>query len=145
MHDERPGDGNGDSSAWSDLGSVEELSLRPLQMVQAGRTPLALVYRDGEWSALSGVCNHVAGPLGEGTLDGDYVVCPWHYWKFHRESGAGEPGYEEDRVPSHRLREHDGHLFVELQPATRRGRLPHAAHPLARPPQRLPGPPRVSR
>jgi multimeric flavodoxin WrbA/nitrite reductase/ring-hydroxylating ferredoxin subunit len=132
-----------EGGGWFDLGPVEALRDPPLREVRIGRLRIALSWRDGRFGAISGVCNHVAGPLGEGTLDGDYVVCPWHYWKFHRESGAGEPGYEEDRVPSHRLRERDGHLFVEQQPATRRGRLPHAPHPLGRPPQRLPGPPRV--
>ncbi|HEV8632425.1 MAG TPA: (2Fe-2S)-binding protein, partial [Thermoanaerobaculia bacterium] len=60
-----------------------------------------------------------------------------------RLTGAGEPGYEQDRVPSHRVEVRDGRLFVELLPATKRGRLPHAPHPLAREPVRAPGPPRV--
>ncbi|MBX3300811.1 MAG: hypothetical protein KF693_01210 [Nitrospira sp.] len=36
--------------------------------------------------------------MGKGTLEDDYVVCPWHYWKFHRRTGSGEPGYEQDPV-----------------------------------------------
>jgi nitrite reductase/ring-hydroxylating ferredoxin subunit len=64
-----------------------------------GRTKIALTYRDGVFGAISGVCNHVGGPLGKGALDGDYVVCPWHYWKFHWLTGFGEPGFEADRVP----------------------------------------------
>jgi nitrite reductase/ring-hydroxylating ferredoxin subunit len=47
--------------------------------VVLGRTTIALTYKGGLFSAISGVCNHVGGPLGEGTLDGDYVVCPWYY------------------------------------------------------------------
>ena len=53
------------------------------------------------FGAVSNICNHVGGPLGEGRLDGDYIVCPWHNWKFHRGTGVGEPGFEEDRVPSY--------------------------------------------
>jgi len=63
---------------WTDVGSVEELSKKPLQEVTSGKTTIALTYKDGSFTAISGVCNHVGGPLGEGTLDGDYVVCPWH-------------------------------------------------------------------
>jgi multimeric flavodoxin WrbA len=81
---------------------------------------------------------------GEGTLEGDYVVCPWHYWKFERLTGAGEPGYEADRVPSYRVEVRGGRLFVDLTPVTRRGRLPHARHALAREPVRAPGPMRVA-
>ena len=45
---------------------------------------------------MSNACNHVGGPLGDGRLDGDYITCPWHNWKFHRCTGKGEPGFEED-------------------------------------------------
>jgi len=137
MVDAQPPDG------WCDLGPVSALVDPPLRELRVGRLRIALSYRDGEFGAISGVCNHLAGPLGQGTLDGDYVVCPWHYWKFHRATGAGEPGFEADCVPSHRLELRGEHLWLELVPATRRGRLPHAPHPLAREPVRGPGPCRV--
>ena len=130
-------------AGWYDLGPVDAFADRQLREVRVGRLRLAISYSDGRFGAISGVCNHVGGPLGDGTLEGDYVVCPWHYWRFHRESGAGEPGYEADRVPSHRVEVRDGRLWVELQPATKRGRLPHQPHPLSREPVREPGPPRV--
>ncbi len=128
---------------WYDLGPAEELAKRPLQQLTAGRTRLALVYRDGTWSAISGACNHVGGPLGEGRVEGDYVVCPWHYWKFHCVTGEGEPGYEADRVPSYEVEVRDGHVWVNLTPKSRRNKLPHKAHPLARKVERAPGPVRV--
>ena len=61
---------------WVELGDVEELKHPPLRQVTIGRTRIALSWRDGRFGAVSGACNHVGGPLGEGTLDGDYVVCP---------------------------------------------------------------------
>src|SRR5690348_5718747 len=90
---------------WYDLGSIGELKERSLRPIAVGRTKLALTYKDGEWSAISGLCNHVGGPLGDGHLDGDYVVCPWHHRKFHCRTGEGEPGFEADRVPRYELRE----------------------------------------
>ncbi len=59
---------------WMDIGSVETLREKPLQVVSSGKTTIALTYKDGSFAAISGICNHVGGPLGEGTLDGDYVV-----------------------------------------------------------------------
>jgi multimeric flavodoxin WrbA/nitrite reductase/ring-hydroxylating ferredoxin subunit len=129
--------------AWHDLGPVEDLERKPLQQVTMGRTAIALSYRDGVFGAVSGVCNHAAGPLGEGRLDGDFIVCPWHGWKFHRVQGHGEPGFEEDQVPRHELREEDGRLMVNLTPAVRRHKKPHPPHPLERKLVREPGPPRV--
>lgn len=79
---------------WYDLGAVEALKTSPLQQIAIGRNRIALSYRDGVFGAISGLCNHVGGPLGEGHLDGDYVVCPWHHWKFHACTGEGEPGFE---------------------------------------------------
>jgi nitrite reductase/ring-hydroxylating ferredoxin subunit/multimeric flavodoxin WrbA len=129
---------------WHDLGSVGELSSAKLQQVRVGRTLLALSWVDGRCGVISGVCNHVGGPLGEGQLDGEYVVCPWHGWKFHRISGAGEPGFEQDRVPGHEVRIEHGRVLVNLVPKTPRHKLPHAPHPLARPLVREPGPVRVA-
>ncbi|HEX9669134.1 MAG TPA: Rieske 2Fe-2S domain-containing protein [Thermoanaerobaculia bacterium] len=128
---------------WVELGEVEELKKQPLRQVTIGRTRIALSWQDGRFGAISGACNHVGGPLGEGALDGDYVVCPWHHWKFHRATGEGEPGFEADRVPRYELREEGEKLLVNLMPATRRNKLPHAPHPLTRPLERAPGPMRL--
>jgi len=132
-----------DESGWADLGAVEDLRKIPLRQVTIGRTRVALSFQDGRFGAISGVCNHAAGPLGEGTLDGEYVVCPWHHYKFHRTTGEGEPGYEDDRVPRHEVREEAGRLLLNLTPATTRHKPPHERHPLERPVVREPGPVRV--
>jgi nitrite reductase/ring-hydroxylating ferredoxin subunit/multimeric flavodoxin WrbA len=128
---------------WEEIGATAELARTPLLQLTIGRTKIALIHRDGAFRAISGVCNHVGGPLGEGRLEGDYVVCPWHHWKFHWESGLGEPGYEEDAVPVYATRVEDGRVYVDLNPRTPRTRKPHAPHPLARRPERHDGQPRV--
>jgi nitrite reductase/ring-hydroxylating ferredoxin subunit/multimeric flavodoxin WrbA len=129
--------------SWIDVGAEHELRHKPVQQMLLGRKRIALVYKDGRFSAISGVCNHVGGPLGEGTLDGDYLVCPWHYWKFHCRTGEGEPGFEEDRVPAYAVRVENGRVLVDSTPSSKRGRLPHPPHPVARTPQREAGPIRV--
>lgn len=131
------------SEPWHDIGAVDELAKKPLQQLVVGRTKIALIHRDGQFSAISGVCNHVAGPLGEGRLDGDYVVCPWHNWKFHCVTGLGEPGYEEDAVPTYALKVENGRLLINMKPQSPRTRKEHAPHPLGRPVKRDDGPIRV--
>ncbi len=127
------------ASRWTRVGSVEELARRPLQQVEVEGVRLAVSCVDGELAVISGACNHVGGPLGDGRLDGDYVTCPWHGWKFHRQTGEGEPGFEEDCVPRYATRVDGGDLLVDLASATKRRRKPHARHPLDRPPGREPG------
>ncbi len=129
---------------WHDLGPIENFNKTPLQEVQIGKKKFAISCKDEIFGAISGVCNHVGGPLGNGRLDGDYVVCPWHNWKFHREKGLGEPGFEGDAVPSYELKIKDGHLFINLNEATPRKHTPHPLHPLARPLKREEGPIRVA-
>ena len=68
---------------WREIGLVADLNARPVTAVQINDRRLAVIARDGHYSVLSGVCNHAGGPLGEGRLDGEYLTCPWHYWKFH--------------------------------------------------------------
>jgi len=128
---------------WVDVGSLEEIVAAGLVEAHAGSRLLAVSCRDGVVGAVSGRCNHAAGPLGQGSLDDEYLVCPWHHWKFHRLTGEGEPGFEEDRVPRHDVRVEDGRVLVSTLPVTRRHSKPHPPHPLARPIERLPGPPRV--
>ena len=128
---------------WIDVGSAEELKATPVRPIVVGRHKLALTCKDGTFGAISGVCNHAGGPLGEGTLDGEFVVCPWHYYKFHFQTGAGEPGYEADRVPSHEVKVEGGRVLVHTEVKTKRGRLPHAPHPLERKFEPHGGPPRV--
>ncbi len=129
---------------WVDVGAVDELSAAPLQVRMARKVALAISFKDGAFGAVSNACNHVGGPLGEGHLDGDYIVCPWHAWKFHRATGVGEPGFEEDCVPSFPVRVEAGRVLVDLASPTRRRKKPHDPHPLARDVVRAPGPLRLA-
>jgi nitrite reductase/ring-hydroxylating ferredoxin subunit/multimeric flavodoxin WrbA len=129
---------------WVDLGTVEELAGTPLRRVMARHTPIALSWSAGKFGAISNGCNHAGGPLGDGRLDGDYVVCPWHHWKFERFTGKGEQGFEEDRVPSYPVKVEGGHVLVDLAGASKRNRRPHAPHPLERKEARAPGPLRLA-
>src|SRR5262245_27631218 len=106
--------------SWIDVGAAAELARRPVQMVRVHQARVALTCKGGEFGAISGVCNHMGGPLGQGRLDGDYVVCPWHYWKFHRSTGLGEPGFEDDVVPCYEVRVEQGRVLVRGTPSTKR-------------------------
>lgn len=129
---------------WQVIGSLSELKQKSLQQLEISGTAIALTFQNGEFFAISGVCNHAKGPLGSGFLEGDYVVCPWHYYKFHRKTGEGEPGYEQDKVPSYNLKIEGEKLLIDLASATARTQIQHKAHPLSRTPKRAPGPLRIA-
>jgi multimeric flavodoxin WrbA/nitrite reductase/ring-hydroxylating ferredoxin subunit len=129
---------------WHFVGKIEDLKLRPLQQIEVSDKKIALSYKDNTWGAISGFCNHVGGPLGKGCLEGDYIVCPWHYWKFHRQTGTGQPGYEENRVQQYETKIENEELWINLEAKSKRARAPHEPHPLSREVQREPGKIRIA-
>jgi nitrite reductase/ring-hydroxylating ferredoxin subunit len=56
--------------------------------VDAGGVPVALFNVDGEFHAIHGTCAHRGGPLGQGTVVGASVLCPWHLWEYEIATGA---------------------------------------------------------
>jgi nitrite reductase/ring-hydroxylating ferredoxin subunit/multimeric flavodoxin WrbA len=128
---------------WHEIGEVPLLQQKPLQEVVVAGKKIALAYQAGQFHAISGVCNHVGGPLGQGRIEGEYVVCPWHYWKFSFKTGKGEPGFEDDAVPRYELKIEGSRLYIDLGSRTERTRKPHEPHRLARPVERADGPLRV--
>ena len=132
-----------ENEQWHDVGAAEELRQKPVQQVVVNGVRIALSHRDGTFGAISGACNHAGGPLGQGSLEEDFVVCPWHQWRFHRLEGHGERGFETDVVPAYHVRVHEGRVQINPKPHTKRHKKPHEPHPLARTPHREPGPVRV--
>jgi nitrite reductase/ring-hydroxylating ferredoxin subunit len=124
---------------WHEVGDAAELARTPLQQITVHGMRIALSCVNGAFGAISGTCNHAGGPLGQGTLEGDFVVCPWHQWRFHRVQGRGERGFEEDVVPAYHVRVRNGRLEVSVMPHAKRRHKPHTPHPLAREPVRAKG------
>jgi nitrite reductase/ring-hydroxylating ferredoxin subunit/uncharacterized membrane protein len=50
-------------------------------------TPILLVRRGDRLFAMAETCSHFSGPLSEGKLEGDTVVCPYHFSRFALEDG----------------------------------------------------------
>lgn len=54
-----------------------------------GGRPIAVFRsRDGRVFAVEGTCPHKGGPLADGMLIGEQVVCPLHAFRFSGTSGA---------------------------------------------------------
>jgi nitrite reductase/ring-hydroxylating ferredoxin subunit len=72
-------------------------------------------------SAISNVCQHQNGPLGEGRIIDGCVTCPWHGYQYLPDSGASPPPFTE-KVPTFRTRVVDGKVLLDpcpLAPGTR--------------------------
>ncbi len=69
------------------VAAVSEVPPGTAREVMAGDKVVALYNVEGVFCALDGVCPHAGGPLGEGTLRGSTVTCPWHGWQFDVKTG----------------------------------------------------------
>jgi nitrite reductase (NADH) small subunit len=100
--------------AWTKLASVTELLPGGLIEVERGEDRYALCNVGGEVRAMSGVCPHHGGPLGEGALNGELVACPWHMWEFH--SGTGVCTMNDSlRIPTFSVRIEGDAIMVDLR------------------------------
>lgn len=71
------------------VASVGDIPVGRGKTVEVDGLPLAVFNAGaGRYHALSGTCAHEDGPLGEGVLLGDSVVCPWHGFDFDVRTGA---------------------------------------------------------
>jgi nitrite reductase/ring-hydroxylating ferredoxin subunit len=64
---------------------------------------VAIFRYDRKISAVSNVCQHQNGPLGEGKIIDGCVTCPWHGYQYPPDSGASPPPFTE-KVATYRTR-----------------------------------------
>ncbi len=84
--------------------------------VVSARGERIAVYRDGDRiSALSNVCRHQNGPLGEGRIIDGCVTCPWHGYQYLPGNGASPPPFTE-KVATFRTRVADGQVWLDPRP-----------------------------
>jgi nitrite reductase/ring-hydroxylating ferredoxin subunit len=69
-----------------------------------GATALVVVRRGDVVFALKETCSHAGGPLSEGKLEGDTIVCPWHGSAFRLSDGAVRHGPAATRQVAYRAR-----------------------------------------
>jgi nitrite reductase/ring-hydroxylating ferredoxin subunit/uncharacterized membrane protein len=82
--------------------------------------PIILVRRDSRVFVLAEKCSHLGGPLAEGKLVGDSVVCPWHHSKFSMRDGSIIDGPATYTQPCFEVRLRNG----EIEVRTPRGMTP---------------------
>lgn len=68
---------------------------------------------NGVISAMDNVCLHRGGPLGQGVIQGNKIVCPWHGWQW--DATTGEAGHNPNfKVAVYPCKIENGELLVEI-------------------------------
>ncbi len=70
------------------VAKTSEIPVGTGKVVEAGGKTIAVFNCEGSFYAVENACKHRGGPLGEGSLSGTSVTCPWHGWEYDVASGA---------------------------------------------------------
>ncbi len=70
------------------VASTDEVGPGSCKTFDVSGSRIALFNVAGKFYAMDDTCAHRGGPLGEGSLDGAIVTCPWHGWQYDVSSGA---------------------------------------------------------
>lgn len=69
------------------VASVSDLAAGAAKTVDVNGRAVALFNVNGRIYALDNTCLHRGGPLGDGSLEGEVVTCPWHGWQYKVTTG----------------------------------------------------------
>lgn len=101
---------------WIEVGPAASIADGCAKIIAPPRAERIAVFRDGaRIFALSNVCRHQGGPLGEGRIVDGCVVCPWHGFQYRPEDGRSPPPFTE-KVATFRTRIEAGVAYVHADP-----------------------------
>lgn len=106
---EAPGD-------WIDAGPADAIPEgRAIVVAVAGSEPVAIFRHEGRLSAVTNLCAHQNGPLGEGAVIDGCIACPWHGYQYRLEDGCAPPPYTE-KLMTFRLKLEGGTVLLNPRP-----------------------------
>ena len=76
---------------------------------------VAVFKHQGKIAALSNVCQHQNGPLGEGRVIDGLVTCPWHGYQYRMEDGCSPEPFIE-RIPTFQVKIEKGRVLIHRKP-----------------------------
>jgi sulfoxide reductase heme-binding subunit YedZ len=94
---------------------VDRIPEKCATIVSLSGERVAVFRYDGKVSAVSNVCQHQNGPLGEGRIIDGCITCPWHGYQYQPESGAAPAPFKE-KIPTFGVRVVDGTVLVHPRP-----------------------------
>jgi nitrite reductase/ring-hydroxylating ferredoxin subunit/uncharacterized membrane protein len=104
------------------LPETELADNKPTRAVSNG-VPILLVRRRNRLFAMAETCSHFSGPLSEGRLAGDSIVCPLHNSRFALEDGRVLDGPAVHPQPCLEARVRGGQIEVRSRPVRNRSRM----------------------
>lgn len=105
----------GGEGTFVEVCAVDDIPEDRARVVSVAGERVAVFRYDGRISAISNVCQHQNGPLGEGRVVDGCVTCPWHGYQYDPATGRSPAPFTE-RVPTFDVRIEDRRVFVSTRP-----------------------------
>lgn len=96
------------------IAKTAEIADQSAKCFEVGGRRIAVFNAGGRFYALDDRCPHEDGPLSEGLLEGDEVVCPWHGSRFNLQTGQVTLDPAEANVASYAVRVVGDSIEVEI-------------------------------
>lgn len=113
---ERRNDGTKDDDGWLIVGPPGSIPDRCATIVSAPGGERIAVFRDGKQiGAVTNLCAHQNGPLGEGRIIDGCITCPWHGYQYKLEDGCAPAPFTEKLV-TYNVRINRGNVEVDPRP-----------------------------
>jgi nitrite reductase/ring-hydroxylating ferredoxin subunit len=92
---------------------TSEVSPGEMKLVDVAGTDVVVANVDGKFCAFGNICPHEGGPLVEGELEGNVVICPWHFTQFDVVTGEVIDGVTDEPIPVYAVRVEGDEVRVE--------------------------------
>ena len=101
---------------WIVVGPPRSIPDKAARIVAAPGGERIAVFRDGDQiGALTNLCAHQNGPLGEGRIVDGCMICPWHGYQYRLADGCAPAPFTEKLV-TYRVRINRGIVEVDPRP-----------------------------
>ncbi len=85
-----------DEFAWHKLIGLNELAEGRVTTVTVGHESLCVTRTtEGGYGCVGNACPHQGGPLGEGSIEGGWLRCPWHGYDYSPKNGKPPPPFSD--------------------------------------------------
>lgn len=106
---------SGDSESFIEVCSIDEIPEKRACIRTISGERVAVFKYEGKISAVSNVCQHQNGPLGEGEIIDGCITCPWHGFQYLPENGQSPPPFAE-KIPTFKTKILNGRVYVQPKP-----------------------------
>jgi nitrite reductase (NADH) small subunit len=101
-------------SAWIKIATCDSIPPREGRAAVIGDKQIAIFNLGDRYLAVDNQCPHQSGPLCDGIVAGDAVVCPLHQWKVNLETGAvARPADKQECIRTYATRVDGGVISIE--------------------------------